>query len=439
MRVSLRIAVWVCFVGALAVSVASTAQAGGVEVLEQGRGVGNANAGVRASGDDASTVYWNPAAMTRFRCSAAAFTAAAILPDAEFIDEGSYRLPAAAAPLIPYTGETGTSDDPIFTGSVYGIWSVSPSWKVGLGINVPFGLTSDWGRTWIGRYYATKSELMTVNINPSVAYKINRCWSVAAGVSAMYAKTELGTAIDFGALLPAPAPQAFDGHVNHEGDGWGFGFNAGVLFEPSNCLRFGLHYRSRVKQELEGEATFEVPAAAAPIAAATGRFADTDVETEITFPENIGLSVFWQASAKLALMADVTWTGWSTFDQLVIKHANPAEPDVTMMFDWDDTWRVAVGAAYALNNCWTLRAGLAWDQSPINDVHRTPRVPGNDRFWISGGVGFRLNSTWSFDLFGAYILVDDAPISLASIPAGWLIGHVESTVGVVGFQVNADF
>lgn len=437
MKDGFRIAVWtLCIVVGLAVCTAPAARAGGVEVLEQGRGVGNANAGVRATGDDASTVWWNPAAMTRFRCSSLALTGSAIIPDANFRDDGSYRLMTPMGAL-PFIGETGTSDEAIFTGALFGVWSLSPCWKIGLGVNTPFGLTTDWGRSWIGRYHATRSELITVNINPSVAWKFHRNWSVAVGASAMYAKTKLGSAIDFGAALGSP--QSVDGHVIMEGDDWGFGYNGGLLWEPCPRWGFGLHYRSRVTQDLEGDASFDVPAAAAPVVAATGRFVDTDASTSVTFPDTAGLSVVYRAGPQWSILADVTWTGWSSFDELVIDMANPAEPNAVTPWGWDDTWRVALGATYAPNRCWSFRGGVAWDQSPIPDSTRSPRIPGNDRVWFSGGVGYQFSRNWSLDLFYTHVFVERGNIDLASTTAGALLGHVDSGVDVVGFQLNWDF
>ena len=411
----------------------SPALAGGFEVLEQGRSVGNANAGARATADDPATVYWNPAGMTRFPGHAAAITGSVIRPNVDFVDEGSFRLPPPPA-VIPFVGELGNSDAASFTGSVYGVYSLNSRWKIGLGVNVPFGLTTDWGRTSIGRYHGTKSALMTVNINPSVAYRISRSWSAAVGVSAMYAEADLGSAIDFGALLMAP--QIADGHVNVKGDSWGIGFNAGLLWEPTPCTRLGLHYRSRVKQDLEGRATFEVPAAAAPISAATGRFVDTDVTASLTMPDTAGLSVYHELSRRWAILGDVTWTGWSSVDELRVDFANPAEQASVTPYDWDDTWRVSLGVNFRPSRCWTLRLGTAWDQSPIPDATRTPRIPGNDRIWASAGVTWQPHRNWMFDVFYSHIFVEDGNVDLGEPATGFLIGHLESGVDVAGFQVT---
>ena len=200
-----------------------------------------------------------------------------------------------------------------------------------------------------------------------------------------------------------------------------------------------MHYRSQVKQDIEGTADYDVPAAAAPLIAATGRFIDTDATTSVTLPDTAGLSVVYRASSQWSILADVTWTGWSTFEELDISFANPAEPNNVTPWNWDDTWRVALGATYAPSRRWTFRGGVAWDQSPIPDSTRTPRMPGNDRVWLSGGVGYRFSRNWSLDVFYTHVFVDKGNINLASAEAGALNGHVDSGVDVVGFQLNWDF
>ena len=338
---------------------------------------------------------------------------------------------------IPFTGEDGTSDEWKFVPGLFGVFSLNSCWKLGLGVNAPFGYTTDWGETWIGRYYGTLSELTTLNLNPSVAVRLHRNWSVAVGVDILYAKAELAQSIDFGALLGAP--QLHDGQVTIEGDSWGVGFNAGLLWEPTPCTRVGIHYRSQVEEDLDGTADFRVPAAAAALPVQTGRFRDGPVEASVTFPQSVGLSVYQQLGRMWAILGDVTWTGWSTFDELRIRYQNPAEPDSVTPWDWDDTWRVALGVNFQPSWRWTFRVGAAWDQEPVPDETRTPRIPGNDRLWLACGVGFRLSPCWSVDLSYAHIFVDDGPIDLSSPAGGHLVGQVESSVEVFGVQLNLDF
>lgn len=410
----------------------TSAWASGVEIQEQGQGVGNSFAGAQAVAEDASTLWWNPAGMTRIERHAVAISGSAIWARGDFRDQGSFR-----APGLSFTGESGRSDEVIPIGSLYGVYSINKCLKVGLAINAPFGLVTDYGETWIGRYYATRSALTTININPSIAYRFHRNWSVAVGFNAMYAHAELGNMIDFGAL--AQAPQALDGKVDVEGENWGFGGNIGLLWEPTPCTRVGLHYRSRVKQTLEGTADFTVPPPAAGISAATGRFVDTDATASITMPDQVGLGFSHDFGRRWTVLASVVWTGWSSFDELRVKFANPAEPDAVTPLDWTDTWRVALGAIYRPSSCWRLRIGTQWDQTPIPDDTRTPRIPLSDRVWASAGVGYDFSRACSLELGYAHIFVSQGDMDLASPAAGFLRGYMDGATDIVTLQFNWNF
>ncbi|MFV1958259.1 MAG: OmpP1/FadL family transporter, partial [Planctomycetota bacterium] len=151
----------------LAVAAAPPARAGGVEIEEQGQGLGNAFAGAQAVGEDASTVWWNPAAMTRIRRHEISVAGTAIWARGDFVDQGSFR-----APGLPFRGETGRTDDIVPVPALYAVYAVSPRVKLGLAVNSPFGLITDWGRSWIGRYHGTRSKLTSIDITPTVAWKI---------------------------------------------------------------------------------------------------------------------------------------------------------------------------------------------------------------------------------------------------------------------------
>ena len=411
---------------------APQAGASGVELQEQGQGLGNSFAGAQAVGEDPSTIWWNPAGMARLKRSAISAAGYAIMARGDFVDRGSFR-----APGIPFTGESGQTDEPVPVPSVYGVWKLDRCWTLGLGINAPFGLTTDWGKSWIGRYYGTKSALLTANINPSVSYRVNKCLSIGVGISAMYAHADLNNSIDFGAA--AQMPQAFDGQVEVTGDSWGIGYNAGLLWEPGPCTRLGLHYRSRVEQSLEGDAKFDVPPPAAPIAAATGRFRNTDAQADIIFPDQLSLGIAHDINKKWTVLASVVWTNWSLFKDLRVRFQNPNEPDAVTPLDWEDTVRVALGVTFRPNDCWTFRAGTQWDQSPIPDATRTPRIPMNDRIWVSVGAGYRFNRHLRVELSYAHLFIEEGNIDLSSAEAGFLSGYVDGTVDIVGLQLTWDF
>lgn len=412
---------------------APDAEAGGVALLESGgKRMGSAYAGGAASADDATTIWWNPAGMARLRRHNAAIAAHYIAPTFEYTDEGS--LDVASMPLIGVNADGG--EDAVIP-SAYVAWRLNRKWNVGLSINVPFGLSTSYPDNFYGRYYATESELFTLNINPAVAYRINNRLSIGAGVSAMYADATLERQIDFGAL--AMMPQALDGSAKIEGDSWGFGFNIGLLYEVDCCTRFGIHYRSQVSHTLEGDGSFVVPAPVQPQLPA-GLFAPSAAEAEIDFPDSVSVSAYHKWHRNWAVMADVTWTHWETLDELVVEFDNPVQPDSVLEFDWDNTWRVSVGVAWTPNNCWELRAGVLYDEGPASTRTRTPRVPDADRFWVTAGVGYRISNRLRIDASYAHIFGSDADIRQSDPQRGTLRGtYGDSDADLFGLQVTVDF
>jgi long-chain fatty acid transport protein len=251
-----------------------SAMGSGFAIIEQSASAaGYAYAGAAAAAQDASTIFFNPAGMALQSGNELQIGAHYIIPKAEFKNQGSTTVLTTS--LSGSNG--GDGGDAALVPNLFYMHEVSPKWKAGIGITAPYGLVTEYDDGWVGRYYALRSELATLNINPSVAYKINDQWSLGAGVSFQRAEAELTKAIDWGtaAVIAAGAPssisQNLDGTAKIEGDDWGVGANVGLIFEPLGGTRFGLHYRSKIDHTLEGDATFDTPPAAAPLAAFSGR------------------------------------------------------------------------------------------------------------------------------------------------------------------------
>lgn len=408
------------------------AQAGGIALLESGgKRMGSGFAGGAASAEDATTIWWNPAGMTRIRRHNAVVSAHYIVPRFAFDNEGS--LDVASMPLSGRDADGGVE---AFVPSAYAAFRLNRQWHVGLSINTPFGLSTRYPDDWVGRYYATESEMVTFNINPAVACKINRCWSVGVGLNALYTDASLENRVDFGAF--AQAPQAFDGTAKASGEDWGFGWNVGVLYEPSCCTRFGLHYRSKVDLTLEGDGEFVVPAAVAG-GLPPGLFTNTGAEADVEFPDSLSFSAYHKVNNCLAVMGDVTWTHWRTFDELIVEFDNPAQPDNVLDLDWRNTFRYSLGVAWTPNDRWEFRAGVLFDPTPVPTKNRTPRIPDADRFWVTLGAGFQVNRRMRIDLSYAHIFAGDADIRQVSATAGSLFGSYDSSGDLVGLQLSIDF
>ncbi|MGD9512287.1 MAG: OmpP1/FadL family transporter, partial [Geminicoccaceae bacterium] len=323
--------------------------------------------------------------------------------------------------------------------------------RVGLGVNVPYGLETDYSRDWVGRYHGIRSELTTVNINPDLAWRPVPWLGLGGGFQAQYIDGTLTNAIDFGTIgasagIPGSVPGAEDGHARLHGDDWAYGWNAGVILEPVAGTRFGVSYRSEVDHTLRGDVNFTGDDAgiANLIRAGTGAFADTDADLSLTTPASLSFGLHHDLTDRVALMAEAQWTDWSVFDQLTVKFDNPAQPDSVTEEEWRDTWFFAVGGTFKATEQLTLRAGVAYDQSPVRGDYRTPRIPDGDRYWLSLGAGWQPTSWLGLDAAFTYIDVDDTSVRLSasdtgSAARGNLSADYESYIVLVGLSARMRF
>jgi long-chain fatty acid transport protein len=355
------------------------AHAAGFALIEQSAsGMGNAFAGGSAIAEDASTIFFNPAGMTYIQGTQAAAALHLIRPSSEF--SGTIVGTGKAG------GSGGDAGDLAFVPNTYFKMDLTDSIKLGVGLSAPFGLKTEYDESWIGRFQAVKSEVKTININPALAFKVNDHLSLGFGVSAMWAKAELTNAVNLG-----PFGVGF-GTV--KGDDWGFGFNLGAIYQATADTRFGVAFRSKVEQHLEGDVNFTRPAVALPgaLLAAT---ANSAVTADVSLPENFSISVFSHLNDTWDFMGDVTWTRWSQFKELAIYRASGTLLTRTVE-NWDNTMRYSVGVNYHYSDAIKLRAGLAYDEEAIKDEFRTARIPGNDRKWLSLGASYQMSPASKF-------------------------------------------
>ncbi|GAB4433386.1 MAG: outer membrane protein transport protein [bacterium] len=424
----------------------SKASAAAFQLIEQSvSGLGNAFAGGAASAEDATTIFYNPAGMTRLPSQ---FIAGVhfISPSAKFHDEGSSRVNPSIGSLGTNNG--GDAGVNALVPNLYYLRKLGDKAAFGLGVNVPFGLATEYPNDWIGRYHAIKSDMKTVNINPSFAYKITDKLSIGAGLSAQYIKAELSSAVDQKLILAsAGAPVAVwsvatDGYSTMEGDGWGYGYNAGLLYEFTKDTRIGLAYRSRIQHSLEGDIKFTNIHA---LLASNPNLTTRSVTADIDLPETASASFYSKVTPKVAVMADVSWTKWSRFKELRVKSSNGAS-DVVTTENWDDSYRYSLGLSYYATDKTTYRVGVAYDETPVPSAeYRTPRIPDGSRKWIAAGLGHKFSDKLSFDLGAAYLFVNDpkinqiATLTNENTTRGNLKGYYDCNVKILSAQINYTF
>lgn len=427
---------------ALSISLSTQSFAAGFALIENSAsGQGNAFAGAAAIAEDASTIWFNPAGMMKLDGNQILVAGHLIIPNSSFSNDGSLT---ASGPAI-----TGGNDDAGINALVpnsYWVVAIDEKMKFGIGITAPFGLETDYDDTWVGRYHAINSNLRTVNFNPSIAYQVDEKLSVGGGLNVMLADVTFTNAIDFGSLLGSP--QGADGFAKLEADNldisdFAYGFNLGLMYEITPKTTLGVAYRSEVTIDVEGKADFRVPAAAAPVLA-SGAFVDSNISASVTLPQSFSVSIAHDID-KVKLLADITWTGWSSFDELRIKYTNANQPDSVTTEDWDDSFRYSVGADWQYTDKITLRAGLAYDETPVPSAElRTPRVPGNSRTWISFGGTYIIDQTFTVDVGYSHLFISSTPINNtfeSSQPAlaATLTGAYDASVDIFSAQLRWNY
>ncbi|MEW5891959.1 MAG: outer membrane protein transport protein [Pseudomonadota bacterium] len=369
------------------------AWASGFNLIEHNAsGLGNAYAGQAASAQDASTVYFNPAGLMRIEGEQLVLVGHLIRPSIKFTNQGSSNP-------FGYTGNGGDIGGLNFVPNAYYARDVGPGWKFGLGISSPFGLRSEYDHPWAGSTQALLSDLKTVNLNPSLAWLLNDKIALGAGINLQYIEAE---------LTQYAGPK---GIATLKGDDTAWGYNLGVLARLDNNTRIGLAYRSTIKQELAGTVTYSnSPADNGPISA------------KVELPDSAALSVVTRLSDAWEMLADLTWTGWSSFDRFKVVRSNTGATVIDIPENWDDTWRVSAGANYRQNDKWLWRMGVAYDQGPVPDAqHRTPRIPDGDRVWLAFGGQYKVSDKGWVDVGYAHLLVERVKIN-----------HTEGAVTVKG-------
>lgn len=449
-------------VGSILAATAFNAQSSGFAIIEQSAsGMGNAYAGAAAVAEDASTIFFNPAGMTNLPGSQIVSAGHIILPKADFSNAGSYVNPMLTGGTPVGGSLPGNNDDGGETGLVPNLYfstQLSDRLFAGVGMNAPFGLATDYDDDWVGRYHALRSEISTININPSLAYKLNDRISLGGGISAQYIRATLSNSVDFGSVcfglegrgfLPPGTcsgagvlPLQSDGYAKVKGADWGFGFNLGAMIHVTDHTRIGLAYRSSVGQSLEGDADFRVPANfQAILNMGLPLFSDTGANADVDLPESASISLYHAFNDQWAVLADTTWTKWSRFEELRIQYDNPAQPDTAQPENWDNSMRYSIGATYRPNEKWVFRAGAAYDETPISKIaDRTPRIPGNGRKWLSVGMGYRLSDNLNMDAGYSHLFVEDTDLNSLDHSTGHqLIGTYEAAVDIFSAQLTYKF
>lgn len=408
-------------------SFAGAAGASGFAIQNQtGAGNGNAFAGAAATAEDAGTIYFNPAGMTYLPMGHNITAVGTILArKIEYKDTGTTTFNNGAVfpvpPGIPASihAPTGNGGDAGGVGLIpAGYWSYaySKDLRVGLGVSPTFGNETEYKKNFRGFNSGFYAEMVQMNINPSIAFKLNDMISLGAGVNFAHNEITLKQGIPLQSTLGiAGLPSG--NFVKITGDDWTTGFNLGALFQLSPNTRVGLTYRSETRFDLEGKQKVDITTANPSIAAL-----NTDVKAPIDMPASASLAISHQMD-RWQFLGDYTWTGWSSVDTVELRNKNTSAVISTLPFNFQDTYRVGFGVNFQYNDKVKTRFGLAYDKAPVKSApYRTMTLPDSDRTWLSFGAKYSLSKESSLDIGYSHIFIKDArtakPVPLATLPGG---------------------
>lgn len=430
----------------LAVAFSGAASASGFQLLgeQSASSLGNAGAGSAAVAENAGTIFYNPAGMTELGRGSVSAGLVAVKTSFEFNNDGS---------ITPgLTGDGGNGGNWGVVPNAYGSWQLAKDWYIGLGIGAPFGLKTKYDEPWIGSAHSNEFDIKTININPSIAWRaadwvslgagvnwqrIDATYKRAAGVAASPRVTNCAAVPPTSPLFPAAVPCQSGVKLEMDDDAWGW--NVGALFKPAAQTKIGVSYRSKIKYTANGDVSVSGPS---PVVNAGG---SSNVKADIDVPDTFILSLSQGIGDKWEVLADVSWTGWSSIPYLDIVRTSgrlSGQTAQTLNTKFDDAWRFALGANYKLDEAWKLRFGIAYDQTPVPSAqYRLVSLPDNDRTWFSAGFQWKPAKDMALDVGAAYLYLKDADINndLRAEGKGLVKGSYEDSAWLIGTQFSMFF
>jgi long-chain fatty acid transport protein len=415
--------------------------AAGFQLLEQNAsGIGNAYAGSAAVAENASTVFFNPAGMSELKGTNASGGVSLVQTSFKFNNNGS-----STGAL---SGDGGDGGVLAAVPNAYLTKQLDNQLSIGIGLGAPFGLRTKYDDPWLGGAQAQEFDVKTINLNPSVAFKVSE--SVSLGAGANYQKLEVeytriasvspSIAI---AAPPAPPINGTQHRVTLKADDAAWGWNVGALFKLSPATNLGVSYRSKSKYTVEGD--IAVTGGSTPLAPNFNASQSSDAKVDIELPDTFILSGTHSVSDRLTLLADVSWTGWSSIQKVNIVRTSGTQSGVTAQTldaDFDDTWRVALGGNYQYSPMVKMKFGIAYDQTPVKGAStRLVSLPDNDRLWLSIGSQYALSNSSALDVGFAYLVVKESDINnnQAASGRGTVTGTFDAKVMLLGAQYSTSF
>lgn len=423
------------------------AAASGFQLQNQsGSGNGNAFAGAAAAAENSSTIFFNPAGMTNLpEGHNVSLSATFLNRSINFSDTGSTTTPGfgfgSSFPLP--SGNGGNAGGLAVLPAGYWSYSIAPNWRLGVGVGPTFGNTTEYDFDFTGRNAGFYFKMEQININPSIAYKLNEMISLGGGVSFAHNTSHFKQG---NPLVMPLAGYTANNFLDVEAKDWAVGYNLGAMFQISANTRIGLAYRSSINFNLEGHESWARRAAGfGPVPP----LVDADIKGTLKTPSNFSLAVSHTLDDKWQFLGDVTWTDWSVVQTLFVNNQQTGAPLQKLPYNFRDTWRMGLGANYQYNDAWKLRMGVAYDKTPVSSPeNRTMTLPDADRTWLSFGAKYALDKASSLDIGYTHIFFAGTSTARA-VTTGYpatpdvtrqtIRGNVDTSADILSVQYNLTF
>ncbi|MGO3740364.1 MAG: OmpP1/FadL family transporter [Marinomonas foliarum] len=423
---------------AASVAAASSAYSAGFALNDHSATAsGKALGGVAASNEDISASFWNPALLTNAKSTTVYVSGAYVIPTMD----ATVNSANDAATNSLGSDANNDSVDSTLVPSIYFAKPISDSTVAGISLNVPFGLSGDYGDEWSGRFHATETGIQDIALSFALAHRLNNWVSVGASVQLHQADVVLASQVG------VATASVTEGNGYIEADANGYGYSFGIALEPREGTRIGLGYRSEVDFDFKGDVKYTNVAIINGNAALTPGFdlINTSVSDSITFPSVLTLGIEQDLTPKLMLGFTAIKTGWGAMDELRIDFDSD-QPDSVLTFGFEDQWMYSAGLTYAYSDKLTLRTGIAMDNSPVTDEYRSARTPDGDRKWISVGATYDFNDMTSATFAFTHVMIDDVSVDRnftasgqEDASRGTLDADYKSSANVISVAMNMAF
>ncbi|MES2217013.1 MAG: outer membrane protein transport protein [Pseudomonadota bacterium] len=444
------------------IGVSGNAFAAGFQLYEQdGASVGDYHAGRAAQANDASTTFYNPAGLVRMKNQQIVLGDVGVFSDLKYRGTDSVFINAVGFPTpIPYPGAQNLNV--VAQGGAFSqlpdfYYALPITSNVGLGIslNVPFGLRTDYGRDTALRYAATKSDIEVVDLSPAFGVMVYKGLSLGAGFDMQRMAAEFDLMAYGGGIAP-------DSYSTNKGWSTAYGFHVGALYQFLQNSRVGLTYNSQIVHHIRGTSRFTGPLANFALDIPLGNPATIysgEANAHLTLPAYTTLSGFHQVNSKWAVMGSVIYTQWSVIQNLTLQDIAAAEvvfnpffgpmpaPSSTLTVNlpthYRNTWNLSLGTEFYATDKITLRGGVGYDQTPVQNFYRDVRIPDKDRYAIALGTHFQATKTLGVDLGWTHLFM--AGLARINPPpqvtGGQLVqtnGNLQGSADVFGAQLTWD-